>query len=138
MLAVFLNHQFTGNGKIMNNCLQDSSLISNILSNNNFVKHLFLNIYSILFRGNVLENPATNKEDRGNYYCSALNGVDPIPKRKIGVVVEFPPIVTTSLQIHRQALNYHVDLDCRIQACPTSTVVWMFRGMQLTNNQYFT
>jgi len=99
---------------------------------------LFLKYIFHFFRGNVLEIPATKKEDRGNYYCSAINGIDPIPRRRIGVVVEFPPIVTTSQLSHGQAINYHVNLDCRIQACPTSTVIWMFRGLHLYNNHYYT
>jgi len=62
----------------------------------------------------------------------------PSPKRRIGVLIEFPPIVTTSQLSHGQALNYHVDLDCRIEACPTPTVVWMFEGKSVSKNQYYT
>jgi len=98
---------------------------------------LVFKIYIPIFRGNILEIPFTKKEDRGNYYCFAENGIRPSPRRTISVVVEFPPVVTTSQRFHEQVLNYYANLDCRIEACPASTVIWEYKGIQLSNNQYY-
>jgi len=104
-----------------------------------YVTHLFSKyLFKFFFRGNIFEIPVTKKGDRGIYYCFAENGIRPSPRRTISVVVEFPPFVSTSQLFNGQALGYFLNLDCRIEACPpVSTVVWMYKGLRLTNNRYY-
>jgi len=94
------------------------------------------NIKISFFRGNVLEFTKIQKEDRGLYYCEVMNGVGKNVFREIDVVVEFPPLITSSKYIHKQPFRRIVNLDCRIEAYPTPSVVWMYNGLQLYNNHY--
>jgi len=80
-----------------------------------------------------LKIPAIKKEDRGDYHCTAENGVG----RRISVSVEFPPVVTALQNPVGQAVNYDTYLVCRVTAYPTPTIFWIFNGETLSNNEHY-
>ncbi|KAF0721082.1 lachesin-like [Aphis craccivora] len=87
--------------------------------------------------GNILEFPAINKRDRGDYYCIAENGVRNDTSRRISIEVEFPPIVTTPLSRVGQAVNHDAYLVCRVEANPQPAISWIYRGREISNNQHY-
>lgn len=90
-----------------------------------------------VYRGNVLKINSVKKDDRGTYYCTADNKVGEVVERSIALEVEFPPNVRADKQWVQQAVNYDVDLECRVEAFPTPTIVWSKDGITLTNNQHY-
>ncbi|CAH1732425.1 unnamed protein product [Aphis gossypii] len=92
---------------------------------------------AILTIGNILKISAIKKEDHGNYYCIAENGVGKGTKRKISIDVEFAPVVTALQTIVGQAVNYDVYLECHVESNPPPAIIWIFNGIQLTNNENY-
>jgi len=80
-----------------------------------------------------LKIPAIKKEDRGDYHCTAENGV----RRRISILVEFPPEVTGLETRVGQAINYDTYLACRVKAYPTPSISWIFNGVKLSNSQHY-
>jgi len=78
-----------------------------------------------------------NKEDRGNYYCIAENGVGKGTRRRISIEVEFAPIVTVLQTRVGQAENYDVYLECHVESNPPPAIIWLFNRVQLSNNQHY-
>ncbi|XP_050063471.1 lachesin-like isoform X1 [Aphis gossypii] len=87
--------------------------------------------------GNALDFPSLKKKDRGNYYCIAENGVRNDTSRKVSIDVEFPPVVTASPTRVGQGVNYDVYLVCRVEANPLPSITWIFKGLELSNNQHY-
>ncbi|UYV62932.1 K02A2.6-like [Cordylochernes scorpioides] len=89
-----------------------------------------------MYIGNVLHMPRIKKSDRGTYYCVADNGVAHGARRNIGVEVEFAPVVTVDRPRYGQALQYNMDLQCRVEAFPSPSIQWWFGGELLQNSQH--
>jgi len=77
------------------------------------------------------------KEDRGNYYCIAENSVGNDTIRRISIEVEFPPVVTTLLTRVGQAVNYDAYLVCTVEANPQPAITWIYKGVELSNNEHY-
>lgn len=71
------------------------------------------------------------REDRGVYYCTADNGVGKSNRRSINFEVEFAPIISVPRPKVAQALDYDIELDCRVEAFPAPTVVWFKNDKQI-------
>lgn len=56
-----------------------------------------------------------NKEHRGTYYCVAENGVGRGARRNIAVEVQFAPVVNATRKRVGQALQFDMDLECKVQ-----------------------
>ncbi|CAH1732404.1 lachesin-like isoform X3 [Aphis gossypii] len=91
----------------------------------------------ILSIGNILKIPGIKKEDRGNYYCIAENGVGNDTSRRISISVEFPPVITTLLTRVGQAVNYEAYLVCSVEANPQPAITWIYKGVELSNNEHY-
>jgi len=90
---------------------------------------------SATYVGNVLKINSVKKEDRGTYYCVAVNGAGTY-KRIINLEVQFAPVITVSRPKVGQALQYDMDLKCFIEAYPPPAVVWLKDDVQISNNQH--
>ncbi|XP_067133824.1 lachesin-like [Centruroides vittatus] len=90
-----------------------------------------------VYYGNILNIFNVSKNDRGTYYCIADNGVSKGARRNIGVEVEFEPVVTAERFRYGQALQYNMDLLCRVEAFPSPSIVWIKDGVQLQDNQHY-
>ena len=88
--------------------------------------------------GNIFKIPSVAKEDRGNYYCIADNGVGRKKKHRVNIEVEFAPVVVAKGSRLGQALKYHTNLECHIEAYPPPVITWHKDGVQLTDNQHYT
>lgn len=90
-----------------------------------------------VYLGNILTIHNITKNDRGTYYCIADNGVGRGAKRNIGVEIEFKPKVRVNRPAFEQALNHPVDLECRVEAFPTPSIIWLKDGYELANGQHY-
>lgn len=90
-----------------------------------------------VYYGNILTIFNISKNDRGTYYCIADNGVAKGARRNIGVEVEFAPVVKAERFRYGQALQYTMDLLCRVEAFPSPSVLWIKDGVQLQDNQHY-
>lgn len=75
------------------------------------------------------------KEDRGLYRCVAINGIGNNAVYETNIVVEFPPIVTSTKRFQTPVLNNFIDLHCHIEAYPTPSIVWLHNENELINNR---
>ena len=64
------------------------------------------------------------KEHRGTYYCVATNVVGQGARRNVDVEVEFKPFITIPRKRLGQALQFDMDLECRIEAYPPPAIKW--------------
>lgn len=67
-----------------------------------------------IYRGSVLPIDSVHKDHRGTYYCVAENGVGHGARRNIAVEVQFAPVVTATRKRVGQALQYDMDLECKV------------------------
>jgi len=88
-------------------------------------------------RGNILKIPVIKKEDHGNYYCIAENGVGKGARRKMSIEVEFAPVVTVLQTRVGQAVNYDAYLECHVESNPPPAIIWIFNGVQLSHNENY-
>lgn len=72
-----------------------------------------------------------SREDRGLYYCVADNGVEVPAKRSVNFEVEFGPSISVPRPKVAQALDYNIELECRVEAYPAPSVVWYKNEMQI-------
>ena len=100
-------------------------------------RHRLLPNNMAFYKGNTLSLGNVTKYDRGTYYCVADNGVGSGARRNIGVEVEFSPYVWTSQPKVEQALQYHADLHCRIEAFPSPSLQWLKDGQVINDNQNY-
>lgn len=73
------------------------------------------------------------QEDRGLYYCIADNGVENSDRRSIRLEVEFPPKISVPRPRIAQAVDYDIELECRVEAFPAPSVLWYKNGVQISN-----
>lgn len=90
-----------------------------------------------IYKGTVLIMHNVTKQDRGEYYCFADNGVGSGAKRRVEVEVEFAPEVEVKISQYRQALRYHVDLFCTVQSYPSSTIRWFKDGVEIQDSRNY-
>lgn len=92
-----------------------------------------------VFKGNVLVFEHVTKEHRGTYYCVATNVVGTGARRNIDVEVEHTPYIKIPRKRLGQALQYNMDLECKIIAYPPPAIRWFREGSTepITNNQHF-
>lgn len=92
-----------------------------------------------VYKGNVLVFPHVSKEHRGTYYCVATNVVGTGARRNIDVEVEHEPAIKIPRKRLGQALQFNMDLECKILAYPPPAIRWFREGDSepITNNQHF-
>jgi neuronal growth regulator 1 len=73
---------------------------------------------SSIFKGNELVFPHVTKEQRGTYYCVATNVVGRGARRNIDLEVEHTPVIKIPRKMLGQALQFDMDLECKIEAYP--------------------
>ncbi|XP_049793295.1 lachesin-like [Schistocerca nitens] len=90
-----------------------------------------------IYRSKILQIPTVRKEDRGDYYCVADNGVGKAARRSVELNIEFAPIVNVARQRVGQALQYDADIECTVDGSPDPSVYWIRNGTALqSNNKY--
>lgn len=67
---------------------------------------------------------SAQKEDRGTYYCIANNGVGEPHRVGVSLEVEFAPVVYATRPRVAQALDYDIELQCKVLAYPPPTIFW--------------
>jgi len=94
---------------------------------------------SSVFKGNELVFPHVTKEHRGTYYCVATNVVGTGARRNIDVEVEHKPGIKIPRKRLGQALQFDMDLECKIVAYPPPAITWFKEGFSepLTTNQHY-
>jgi len=92
-----------------------------------------------VYKGNVLVFPNVTKEHRGTYYCVATNVVGTGARRNIDVEVEHKPHIKIPRKRLGQALQFDMDLECKILAYPPPAIRWFREGTSepITNNQHY-
>ncbi|XP_052127695.1 neurotrimin-like [Frankliniella occidentalis] len=65
------------------------------------------------------------REHMGAYLCIASNGVPPSISKRIGLTVEFPPVIDVSKQLVGARLGRPLVLQCTSQAFPKSHNYWV-------------
>ena len=63
-------------------------------------------------------------EDRGNYVCTADNGVGSPDSKVVTLDVEFPPSIRVPRPRMPQAYGYEAKLVCKIEAFPPPSIFW--------------
>lgn len=89
------------------------------------------------FSGNILTLNEVKQEDRGIYYCIADNGVG-TDRRSANFDVEFPPQISVPRPKVAQALDYDIELECRVQGYPAPSVTWYRDDQELHNSGGYT
>ncbi|XP_055680246.1 lachesin-like [Lutzomyia longipalpis] len=89
------------------------------------------------FSGNILKIASARREDRGTYYCIAENDVGKSNTRTITLEVEFPPVISIPRPKVAQALDYDIELKCRVEAYPPASIVWLRNGQQLHSSEEY-
>uniref|UniRef100_A0A1B0D4F3 Ig-like domain-containing protein n=1 Tax=Phlebotomus papatasi TaxID=29031 RepID=A0A1B0D4F3_PHLPP len=87
--------------------------------------------------GNVLKITSTRKEDRGTYYCLAENDVGKSNPKTVTLEVEFAPVISIPRPKVAQALDYDIELKCRVEAYPPASIVWLRHGNQLQSSEEY-
>jgi len=90
-----------------------------------------------IFKGNDLVFPSVSKNHRGTYYCVATNVVGQGARRNVDVEVEFKPILSIPRKRLGQALQFDMDLECKIEAYPPPAIEWYRDTILITNNQHY-
>jgi len=70
--------------------------------------------------------PNVQRVNKGNYVCTASNGVGTSKERVLDLVVGFPPIVELPRPRVPQAAYYEAHLECHIRASPQCQINWHF------------
>ena len=78
-----------------------------------------------------------HKEDRGNYYCVAENGVGSEDIKMILLEVEFAPQIKARRPKVAQAVDFEIELICRVEAYPPPAISWIRHDKQLNNNDEY-
>lgn len=83
--------------------------------------------------GQTLRINEVKNVDRGLYYCIADNGVG-VVKRSINFDVEFPPQIAVPRPKVAQALDYDVEIECRVEGYPAPSIEWRKGDVKLEND----
>lgn len=67
-----------------------------------------------IHQGNILHINPVHKDHHGIYYCVAENGVGRGARRSIDVEVQFAPVVHATRKRVGQALQFDMDLECKV------------------------
>ncbi|XP_055312666.1 lachesin-like [Sitodiplosis mosellana] len=86
-----------------------------------------------IYNGTVLKINDVSHQDRGIYYCIADNGIGQPDQRIVNFEVEFPPKITAPRPRVAQALDYDIELECKIEGFPAPQVSWYKDGSQILN-----
>ncbi|XP_059620977.1 lachesin-like [Phlebotomus argentipes] len=87
--------------------------------------------------GNLLKIPSARKEDRGTYYCMAENDVGKSNPKTVTLEVEFAPVISIPRPKVAQALDYDIELKCRVEAYPPASIVWLRHGHPLQSSEEY-
>ncbi|GAB0092487.1 Lachesin [Sergentomyia squamirostris] len=87
--------------------------------------------------GNILKLQAARREDRGTYYCLAENDVGKSAPKTVTLEVEFAPVISIPRPKVAQALDYNIELQCRVEAYPPPSIVWLRHGQQLLSSEEY-
>merc|ERR1712223_230522 len=90
-----------------------------------------------IYKGHTLMFPKVTKEHRGTYYCVATNVVGQGARRNVDVEVEFAPVLSIPRKRLGQALQFDMDLECKIEAYPPPAIKWYRDTIPITNNQHY-
>lgn len=85
------------------------------------------------FNGTVLKINEVSKQDRGLYYCIADNGIGQPARRSVNFEVEFPPKIYVPRPRVAQALDYDIELECKVEGFPAPQVFWYKDGSAIYN-----
>lgn len=90
-----------------------------------------------LYNGSILKINDVSKADRGLYYCVANNNIGTPDTRSVNFDVDFPPKISVARPRVAQALDYDIELECKVEGYPAPSVEWYKNGVQLYNeNDY--
>lgn len=89
------------------------------------------------FNGTVLKIDQVSVQDRGIYYCIADNGIGSPAKRTVNFEVEFPPKISVPRPRVAQAINYDIELECKVESFPAAEISWYKDGTQIQNEDDF-
>lgn len=84
-----------------------------------------------IFNGTILKINDISKQDRGIYYCIADNGIGQPDQRTVNFEVEFPPKISAPRPRVAQALEYDIELECKVEGFPAPQVSWYKDGNQI-------
>lgn len=84
-----------------------------------------------IFNGTILRINDVSYQDRGVYYCIADNGIEHPDQHTINFEVEFPPKITSPRPRVAQALDYDIELQCKIEAFPAPEISWLKDDTQI-------
>lgn len=74
------------------------------------------------------------REHRGNYTCTADNGVGLAKEKVLTLQVGFPPSIDLPRPRIPQATYYEADLECQIRAYPAPTIRWKKNTTDIWND----
>lgn len=86
-----------------------------------------------IFNGSILRIHDVSYQDRGLYYCIAENGIGQPDQRQVNFEVEFPPKITAPRPRVAQALDYDIELECKVEGFPAPQVSWYKDDTQILN-----
>lgn len=90
-----------------------------------------------VFNGSTLKITEVSKQDRGLYFCIADNGIEPADRRSVNFEVEFAPEIYVPRPRVAQALDYDIELECKVEGYPAPSVLWFKDGVQVqTDSDY--
>merc|ERR1712177_21656 len=89
------------------------------------------------YKGNELVIEKVERWHRGTYYCVATNVVGTGSRRNIDVEVEHTPSLSIPRKRLGQALQFDMDLECKIEAYPPPAIKWYRDTLPITNNQHY-
>lgn len=91
-----------------------------------------------IYNGSTLRINDVSQQDRGLYYCIAENGIGQPDQRSVNLEVEFPPKITAPRPRVAQALDYDIELECKVEGFPAPQVSWYDgNGKQILNEDDF-
>ncbi|XP_025206233.1 lachesin-like [Melanaphis sacchari] len=90
------------------------------------------------YRGNVLSFPNVTKDDRGSYFCDAVNSDGKGVRHIVDFRVAFSPVITVSniIYTHRESSKHDMDVQCLVEAYPAPKIDWLYNGVVLLNDNY--
>ncbi|XP_025190919.1 lachesin-like, partial [Melanaphis sacchari] len=98
----------------------------------------FLTTGGKFYRGNVLLFPNVIKDDRGTYFCDAVNSDGKGVRHMVDFRVTFAPVIKVSniMYTHRELSKPNMDVQCLVEAYPAPKIDWLYNGVVLFNDKY--